>query len=199
MKLFAATLLAAAPAQAKPVRTIQNGVDLFGTITPRQLVNGRAACGNTASKGQGALTSCAQLLTIAETALLNASSEYRVASAQRIVIEPRLLANYRPACGNTGGKSDEEVNRPKDCGAADMRAIAAYDSAYATASQKHNDRVSAAYGKLMRATEAAIRADPSLKMRLLENGRPACGNTQGKKGPPEYCRLGGDDDESGVL
>jgi hypothetical protein len=43
----------------------------------------------------------------------------------------------------------------------------------------------------MVATAEAVRADPTLKARLLVNGRPACGNTMGKASPPSYCRIEG--------
>ena len=183
MKLFAVTILAG-------TSTAQAGVAARGQVAeadrinltaihPRQLANGRPAAGNCDGK-------CAEpkyTFTEPARALLQASNEYQHAN-QPIVINPRLLGNARPACGNTGGK----VDAPADCTAAEIRAVQAHDKAYAEAAAKREAKVSVAYSKLMAATEAAIRADPSLKARLYLNGRPACGNTMSKKGPPAFCR-----------
>jgi hypothetical protein len=197
MKLFAATLLAAVPATAQADTTRQatssareaqrvdwNGYIDVETIKPRLLANKRPAVGNTGGKSDTYYPDYE--VTPERKALLHAAAMYRYAKDQPIVT-PRLLANHRPACGNTGGK----VKQPSDCTAAEIRAVNAYNDAYEQASSKHYAKVSSTYGKLMVAVKAAVKADPSLKMRLLHNGRPACGNTQGKKGPPEYCREGG--------
>jgi hypothetical protein len=216
MKLFAVTILAGAacaPRSASagtlkqpkpPTQTAVegfSGIDWDGKIDitamkPRLLANGSAACGNVvggASKGGGGYKAMAcedeQDFITADTAeqraLLAASLAYQSAEKAPLVIKPRVLANFRPACGNTGGK----VDAPADCTTAEIKAANASNEAYARASDAHYSKVSAAYTKLMAATTAAVRADPSLKMRLLVSGRPACGNTQGKASPPEFCRV----------
>ena len=189
MKLFAATLLAgAAPAAAETASqatqaTAPIGIDWKGNIDitaikPRVLATGSAAPGNVPRRPTP------QDLAIAHTrqALEDASRAYQAANA--IVIKPRMFANFRPACGNTAGK----VDRPDDCTAAEVRAAAVYDKEYARLAQNRDAKVRAAYGKLIAATTAAVRAEPTLAARLYENGRPACGNTMGKQGPPAYCR-----------
>jgi len=215
MKLFAVTILAGAssasantvkqPKAPTPARTIavvdwDAKIDITA-IKPRVLASGRAACGNVVggpSKGGGGsyMKRCddgefaeAELAKIMETpeqrALLAASLAYQAADSAPIVIKPRVLANFRPACGNTGGKSDA----PADCTQAELTAARAYDQARERAWEAHYSKVNVAYTKLMAATADAVRADPSLKMRLLVGGRPACGNTQGKASPPEFCRI----------
>ena len=116
-------------------------------------------------------------LTAEQQAVRNARLAYE--AAQREPILPRLLASFRPACGNTGGKLD----RPSDCTEAELRAADAYDKAYPVEAGKHNVRVKAAYEKLMAAKTVAFRADPTLEARLLVDGRPACGNTLSKSKP----------------
>jgi hypothetical protein len=180
MKLFAVAVLAgtATPAGASPA-------DLELTqLTVRTLANGRPACGNSEGKGGGSMKCSADALTTAEKALLAASQSYQRAQRDEIVIEPRLLANLRPACGNTGGK----VDAPADCTAADVRRADAYQREYDKQSQKRQAKISVAYQTLMVATADAVRAEPSIKTRLLLNGRPACGNTMSKQGPPAFCR-----------
>ena len=105
---------------------------------------------------------------------------------EAIVIRPRRLANARPACGNTGGKSD----MPDDCTASQIKLAAELDTWEAKQSEKRYAKLNADQGKLFAAATAILTADPSLKMRLLIDGRPACGNTQGKQGPASYCRIG---------
>jgi hypothetical protein len=148
-------------------------------IQPRVLDGGRPAAGNTVGKPSS--------IDLARMELVEASLAYQAVQREPLAISPRLLANHRPACGNTGGK----VDRPDDCTDADIRAAAAYDKAYAKAATVRNAKVSAAYTTLMVATAEAVRADPTLKARLLVNGRPACGNTMGKASPPSYCRIEG--------
>jgi hypothetical protein len=199
MKLFAVAILAgSSSASADTVTQVTRGAspatraasgDWRGTIDiaaikPRELANGRAACGNTGGKSSYDCKSMADDSTAEQRALLAASIDYQAAERAPIVINPRLLANARPACGNTGGK----VSMPDDCSAADIRAAAAADKAYEQASTKHYAKVQIAYAKLMAATATAVRADPSLRARLLINGRPACGNTMGKSSPPAFCR-----------
>ena len=191
MKLFAVALLAgAAPAYADTATQVTRGtrvasaadVDWRGPIDireikPRELANGGAAPGRTAEP------------TAEQQALFVASLEYRAANTLP-PIKPRIYANFRPACGNTGGK----VERPTDCTRRETRAAHAYDKEYDRLSRIQEaeaaPRRAAAYQKLMAATEAAMRADPTLKVRLVESGRPACGNTMSKSGPPAYCRFG---------
>ncbi|HEY5923277.1 MAG TPA: hypothetical protein VIV11_16470 [Kofleriaceae bacterium] len=146
MKLFAVAILAGvstahADNRASPGRG-DSRIEVT-TITPRQLVNGRAACGNTGGKG-GATTKCVELLTLDERSLVEASLAHRAANA--IVIEKanathvakhreatytklmvameaairadaslatRLLINGRPACGNTMAKGQSS---PAYCG-----------------------------------------------------------------------------------
>jgi hypothetical protein len=195
MKLFAATLLAsAAPAAADTTTQATQatapiiGIDWSGNIDihaikPRELTNGRAAPGNVPRRPSP------QDLAIAHTRseLADASAAYQAANA--IVIKPRMLANFRPACGNTGGK----VDSPEDCTTAEVRAADAYNKDYERQARKRDDKISAASRRLFAATTAAVKADPSLKARLYVNGRPACGNTMTKKGPPSYCRIGNDE------
>lgn len=103
-------------------------------------------------------------------------------------IKPRVLANARPACGNTGGK----VDRPADCTAAETRAALAQARIDEREARRRDDKYRAERRKLLAAMEAAVRVDPSIKARLLIDGRPACGNTMSKKGPPAFCRIGED-------
>jgi hypothetical protein len=204
MKLFAVTVLAgAAPAYADTATqvtraqgrngSVKPGVDWSGNIdivalSPRRLVNGSPACGNTGGKQSYGAEPCvtADPLTTQQQALLAASLIYQAAVNTPVVINPRLLGNARPACGNTGGKATP----PSDCTAKEIRAVEAYDREYARVSDERNGRVNVASTKLMAAVEAAVRADPSLRARLLVNGRPACGNTMGKSSPPSYCEIG---------
>ncbi len=137
---------------------------------------GRPAAGNTVAKPSA--------VDQTRTALAEASLAYQAANAP-IVINPRLLANARPACGNTGGK----VDRPADCTANEIRAVRAYEEAYEREARKRDAKVRAAYQKLMAATEAAVRVEPTLAPRLLVNGRPACGNTMGKSRAKPDCRV----------
>jgi hypothetical protein len=203
MKLFAVAMLAGASTahadtttqaaqgyggygSAKP-RTDWSGKLDVASLTPRRLVDGRPACGNTGGKPASKVDCVsAEALTAEQHGLLTASLAYQAEINAPIVINPRLLANARPACGNTGGK----VDRPDDCTAKEIHAVEAYDREYARVATARNARVSAAWTKLMAATATAVHADPSLKARLLVNGRPACGNTMGKSSPPSYC---GDD------
>jgi uncharacterized protein YecT (DUF1311 family) len=188
MKLFAVAVLASASsAQAgNAARTVDwNGFIDPTAIKPRELANGRPAGGNTVGKTPGpAASDDFDRATPEQERLLTASLAYQ-AAVKEPVIQPRLLANFRPACGNTGGKSDA----PDDCTTAEIRAVDAYNKAYSENYSKHYAKVNAAYEKLMVATTAAVTADPTLKARLLIGGRPACGNTMSKKGPPAYCRI----------
>ncbi|HEY5923279.1 MAG TPA: hypothetical protein VIV11_16480 [Kofleriaceae bacterium] len=118
--------------------------------------------------------------------LLAAQREYAAANA--IEIKPRVYANFRPACGNTGGK----VERPSDCTGAEVRAAYAYDKEYTRLAHKRDQKAEVAYKKLLDAREAAFRADPSLEARLYDNGRPACGNTM-SKARSNNCSVFGDD------
>jgi hypothetical protein len=190
MKLFAVAVLAgAAPAYAgNPTQS--NAVaqssrvewrsrfneQAIASITPRMLANGRVACGNTGGKTMSCDARAERELTSVELGLLAAKRTYDHELSAAIVL-PRVLANARPACGNTGGK----VSRPDDCSLAETNAAYAADDYYAKQSKKKQARITAAYDKLIVATEAAVAADPSLQVRLLENGRPACGNTHSKK------------------
>lgn len=197
MKLFAVAVLASASSaqagteaqstQAARASTPANsGIDWNGTIEvtairPRVLADGRPAAGN--SVGKPLEQEAREDIDRTREVLLTASLAYQAAE-QEPVIQPRLLASYRPACGNTGGKSDP----PADCTKAEIRAVEAYNKASADAYGKHYAKVQTAYDKLMIATASAVRADPTLKARLYVSGRPACGNTMSKKGPPAYCR-----------
>jgi hypothetical protein len=186
MKLFAVAVLASTSSAQAGTRPVDWGgyIDVTA-IKPRELASGRPAGGNTVGKTPPrADRDDVDRPTPEQERLLTASLAYQAAQKEPI-IEPRLLANMRPACGNTGGKSDP----PDDCTTAEIRAVDAYNQAYFVAHNKHYAKVSAAYQKLMVATADAVRADPTLKTRLLVNGRPACGNTMSKKGPPEYCRV----------
>jgi len=200
MKLFAVAVLAgASTAQAgtttqsqaaRASTSARSGVDWSGyidvtAIKPRELANGRPAAGNTTTKPVMRTADELELDTPTpeQQRLLAASLAYQAAQKEP-VIQPRLLANFRPACGNTGGKSDP----PDNCTTAEIKAVEAYNKASADAYSKHYAKMQVAYDKLMVATAAAVRADPTLEARLLENGRPACGNTMSKKGPPSYCR-----------
>jgi hypothetical protein len=197
MKLFAVAILAgSSTAYADTAKQVTGAVraspapriDWRGSIDitamkPRLLANGRAACGNTGGKSQYGCAAMEPEATTEQRALLAASIAYQSAQQAPIVINPRLLANARPACGNTGGK----VDRPANCTDAEIRAAAEADQAYEQASSKHYAKVNIAYTKLMAATATAVRADPSLKARLLLDGRPACGNTMGKSSPPAFC------------
>lgn len=205
MKLFAVAMLAGASTAhaetaTQPTRVAgatalaRSGVDWNGkldvtALQPRLLANGRAACGNTASKqGYGMPAADDGCGTAEQKALLTASLAYQSARAQPVVINPRLLGNARPACGNTGGKADA----PDDCTPAELRAVEVYDRESTREWNKHNAAVDAAYTTLVAATRVAMRADPTLQARLMANGRPACGNTMGKAAPPSYCREDGD-------
>ncbi|HEY5923278.1 MAG TPA: hypothetical protein VIV11_16475 [Kofleriaceae bacterium] len=198
MKLFAVAVLAGASnahadtatqamrAQADEVDP--NGyVDWSGkieimAIKPRRLANGSPAAGNIDGKQPGP-----SVIETTQTALAAASLAYQAANTP-IVIKPRLLGNNRPACGNTGGKADP----PDDCTAAETAAVEAAwrdeRQAYEREEAKRAPKLRAAYTRLMSATEAALRANPSLKTRIYMNGRPACGNTMSKKGPEAFCR-----------
>jgi hypothetical protein len=170
----------------EPVVAKRMGVDWNGkievtAIKPRVLADGRPAAGN--SVGKPLPSQVREDIDQKREALLTASLAYQAVNSEP-VIQPRLLANFRPACGNTGGKSDA----PADCSTAEIRAVDAYNKASADAYSKHSAKVQVAYNKLMVATAAAVHADPTLAARLLINGRPACGNTMSKKGPPAFCR-----------
>ncbi|HEY5951347.1 MAG TPA: hypothetical protein VIV40_37900 [Kofleriaceae bacterium] len=199
MKLFAVAILASAPTASAGTRTqasqpargsaakAATAIDWssyidIAAIKPRELANGRAAVGNTGGKPMPSFVDVEP--TPEQQALLAASLAYEAAQREPIVLSPRLLANARPACGNTGGK----VDRPDDCSTAEIRAVEAADKAYAQAAGKRQAKISATYERLMSATTLAVRADPSLRARLLINGRPACGNTMGKQSPPAFCR-----------
>ena len=216
MKLFAVAILgAASSAQAE---NWSGYVDT--TIKPRQLADGRPAAGNTVGKtpprdegdDRAEQQSLADALAAFEAeerraklvvepkriaarpkpitkearALLAAEREYDAVMA--IEIKPRLYANFRPACGNTGGK----VERPSDCTGTEVRAAYAYDKEYARLAQKRDQKAEAVYKKILAAADAATRADQAVVARMLGNGRPACGNTMSKAGPPAYCSNGDD-------
>lgn len=193
MKLFAVALLAgAAPAYAdnatQASRTAQTAAAnqriqwrsqlnarAIASITPRMLATGSPAAGNTVGKPMSDESYEGELTNL-EHALLAAKRAYDKELATPIVL-PRLLANARPACGNTGGK----VDRPSDCSAKETRAAYAAERYYDKEAPKREARIDAAYSKLVAATEVAANADPALKARLLVSGRPACGNTMSKK------------------
>jgi len=175
----------AAPAQEpaiRPYRINWRGyldMSTVAMIQPLLLANGRAACGNTGGKPmpKSECTDAAleRNLTKPASELLAATRAYEHEVAAPVVV-PRLLANARPACGNTGGK----VDRPDDCTAAETRRALEADKVWLKESDKKNARIKTAYTKLIVATEAAVAADPSLEVRLLSSARPACGNTLSK-------------------
>lgn len=199
MKLFAVALLAgASPAAADTATQATQAVGASraptridwrtelqssaSKITPRLLANGRAACGNTDGKSSGA-GECGdaayeQALTVPERGLLAAKRAYDQQASVRLtpVIFPRQLANARPACGNTGGK----MERPADCTGAETRAAYAAAKWQQEYTNKQLAKLAVVYDKLVGATEAAVRADPTLAPRLLPDRRPACGNTMSK-------------------
>jgi hypothetical protein len=180
MKLFAVAVVAGASTAHAGTPTATR-VDWSGriditAIQPRVLADGTPAAGNSVGKPSS--------VDLTRMELARASLAYQAASSEPIVV-PRMLANARPACGNTGGKGGGD----DECTAAERAAQNRYDNAYEKASTKHYAKVSAAYAKLMVATSDAVRVDPTLKARLLVNGRPACGNTMSKKAPPAFCRI----------
>jgi hypothetical protein len=193
MKLFAATLLAgAAPAAADPAPRVTHavpgprvmGIDWKGNIDivaikPVELANGRAAMGNV--RRRPGLRDLA--ISRTRQQLEDASRAYQDANA--IVIVPRLLGSFRPACGNTGGKVGSGV----DCSPSELRAARAYDKAHERLAEERHQTISAAWRKLRSATEAAVRADPSLEARLYVDGQPACGkNKMNKRTRLRFCR-----------
>ena len=202
MKLFAVAILAGtstayAETETQSIRSYGYGapqprVDWSGkidimAIKPRVLANGRAAPGNTPGKKAYGMADVDEVAPTAEQQnLLTASLAYQAALEEPLVINPRLLGNARPACGNTGGKAEP----PADCTQKEIRAATAYDREYERVSTLRSLKIAGASTKLMAATEAAVRADPSLRARLLISGRPACGNTMGKSSPPSYCQVG---------
>jgi hypothetical protein len=103
-----------------------------------------------------------------------------------VVIKPRRLANARPACGNTGGKTDMA---DEDCSVRDIKLAAELAAWEEQQAEKSAQRWYANHDKLLAAAEAIIRAEPALKARVLVDGRPACGNTQVKSSPPAFCRI----------
>jgi hypothetical protein len=106
-------------------------------------------------------------------------------SAPEVVIKPRVLPNYRPACGNTGGKSPRATN----CTAAEIRTARDQARIDVKEASRRGNRMAAERMALMATAEAVIRAQPSLKARVLINGRPACGNTMSKASPPAFCEI----------
>jgi hypothetical protein len=171
VKLLAVALLAGAPAYAdnttQATQTAATQRTYWRThlnsrtvdaITPRMLANGYE-----------------RPLTAAEQSLLAAKVAYDKEFMTPIVL-PRLLANARPACGNTGGKDP----RPADCTAAETKTAKAANTFYDKAGRERQRRIDVAYEKLIDATAAAAAADLTLHVRLLESGRPACGNTLSK-------------------
>jgi hypothetical protein len=104
---------------------------------------------------------------------------------EEVVIRPRRLANARPACGNTGGKDPQRPAR--DCSTADIALAAELDRWEIQQAQKRSEKLAHDSVKIYAAATAMLRATPSLKARLLVNGRPACGNTQGKASSRSYC------------
>ena len=122
----------------------------------------------------------------ASPAASSASAEsYIEISIKTPTIKPRVLNNARPACGNTGGK----VDRPSNCTAAEEKALQLQQKEDERVARINAERYAADQKRLMAVAEAVVRADPSVKPRLLLNGRPACGNTMAKSAPPLGVRL----------
>jgi hypothetical protein len=77
-------------------------------------------------------------------------------------ITPRLLANGRAACGNTGGKVDEYPCE---------RVLSVAERGLLAAARAYQNE----------------EATPIIFPRRLANARPACGNTGGKEARPDDC------------